>query len=187
MTQSLSSPSRQGDLPIVRAAKSPDAVQIAEIYGYHVREGRASFELTPPDRTEIAGRIEAVQSAGLPYLVADGGDELLGFAYAGPYRLRPAYRFVVEDSVYVTAEAQGRGLGRILLQAVIDEATAAGRRQMIAVIGDSANAASIRLHRTLGFTEIGRLRSVGWKHDLWLDSVFMQRALGPGDSRPPDR
>lgn len=163
-----------------------DALLIAELYGHHVREGRASFELTPPGPAEIAQRIADVQSTGLPYLVVLEDSRLLGFAYASAYRPRPAYRFAVEDSVYLDPEAQGRGWGRKLLQAVIDGATAAGRRQMIAVIGDSANSASIGLHRALGFTHAGQLRSVGWKHDLWLDTVFMQRSLGPGDNRPPD-
>ena len=172
--------------PLLRSATQNDAVHIAELYGQHVREGRATFELTPPDPAEIARRIADVQAAGLPYLVMMEDTRLLGFAYASAYRPRPAYRFAVEDSIYLLPEVQGRGLGRKLLQAIIEGATAAGRRQMIAVIGDSANSASIGLHHALGFTHAGQLRSVGWKHDLWLDTVFMQRALGPGDSRPPD-
>lgn len=170
---------------LVRTATPADALAISELYGWHVREGRASFELIPPTETEMARRIEAVQSAGLPYLIAQQEGRFLGFAYASPYRPRPAYRFAVEDSVYVAADAQGKGVGRALLHAVIEQATLAGRRQMIAVIGDSANAASIQLHRSLGFEQAGHLRSVGWKHDVWLDTLFMQRALGAGDRSAP--
>jgi phosphinothricin acetyltransferase len=173
----------------LRPARSADAAAIAALYGHHVRTGRASFELTAPDAAELARRIAAVQEAGLPYLVAEletpEGAVLAGFAYAGPYRPRPAYRFTVEDSVYVDPACQGRGIGRSLLSAVIDAATAAGRRQMIAVIGDSANHGSIGLHRALGFAQVGCLTGVGWKHETWLDTVFMQRALGIGADSPP--
>lgn len=169
----------------LRRATAGDAAAIATLYALHVRTGRASFELTPPDAAEIAGRIATVQAAGLPYLVAERDGRLAGFAYAGPYRPRPAYRFTVEDSVYVDPALQGRGIGRALLSAVIAAATAAGRRQMVAVIGDSANAGSIALHRALGFELVGCLQGVGWKHETWLDTIFMQRPLGPGSTAPP--
>ena len=187
MPEPQPTPSSSNGSPfLLRDADAADAIAIAELYGWHVREGRGSFELTPPTAAEVARRIEAVRSDGLPYLVAEYDGRFLGFAYASSYRPRPAYRFAVEDSVYVAAEVQGKGLGRTLLRAVIDQATLAGRRQMIAVIGDSANAASIRLHRGLGFQEAGHLRSVGWKHGLWLDTLFMQRALGDGDESAPE-
>ncbi len=169
----------------LRPATADDAAAITRLYAQHVRTGRASFELQPPAAAEIAGRIAAVQADGLPYLVAERDGRLAGFAYAGPYRPRPAYRFTVEDSVYVDPALQGRGIGRALLSAVIAAATAAGRRQMVAVIGDSANAGSIALHRVLGFEPAGCLRAVGWKHETWLDTVFMQRPLGPGSAEPP--
>ena len=119
------------------------------------------------------------------YLIAEEDGRLLGYSYAGPYRTRPAYRSTVENSVYVDEAAQGQGVGRALLSALIEAAAERGFRQMVAVIGDSANRASIRLHESCGFTHVGTLRSVGWKHGRWLDSVLMQRALGPGDSTPP--
>lgn len=171
--------------PPLRPAGPADAASVAALYGHHVATGRASFELAPPDTDEIARRIAAVQEAGLPYLIAEAEGRVVGFAYAALYRPRPAYRFTVEDSVYVAPEAAGRGLGRALLQGVIAAATAAGKRQMVAVIGDSANAASIGLHRALGFELVGVLKGVGWKHDTWLDTVFMQRALGPGRGQAP--
>lgn len=170
----------------LRPATEADAEAVAALYGRFVLSGRASFELEPPAAEEIARRIAAVRADGLPYLLAcDADDTLCGFAYAGPYRPRPAYRHTVEDSVYVAPAAQGRGIGRALLERVVAEATAAGRRQMVAVIGDSANAGSIALHAALGFRVVGTLTNVGWKHGQWVDSVLMQRALGAGDAEPP--
>jgi phosphinothricin acetyltransferase len=165
----------------LRGADAADAGAIAEIYAHHVRKGTATFELEPPDASEIERRRREVTSRGLPYLVAVSADEVIAYAYAAPYRPRPAYRFTVEDSIYVRADAAGRGIGRALLARLIDEAERAGARQMVAVIGDAGNAASIRLHAALGFEHIGVLKSVGNKFERWLDVVLMQRALGPGD------
>jgi len=172
---------------LVRDATDDDVPAIASIYAHHVRHGTASFEVDPPDAAEIAKRRAGVLAHGLPYLVATRGAEIVGYAYAGVYRPRPAYRFTVEDSIYVAPHAQRSGIGRALLPVLIDRCTRAGRRQMIAVIGDSANAGSIGLHRAFGFADAGVFRSVGYKFGRWLDSVLMQRALGDGDATPPDR
>jgi L-amino acid N-acyltransferase YncA len=171
---------------LLRPCEPGDVPQITAIYAHAVRHGRASFELEPPDRTEMERRRDALVGAGYPYLVAEVGRAVLGYAYAGAYRPRPAYSGTVENSVYVAAAHQGRGLGRLLLARLIEEAERRGLRQMVAVIGDSANLASIRLHESLGFTHVGTLRSVGWKHERWLDTVLMQRALGIGDGAPPE-
>jgi len=166
-------PSTPGDIPAITA-----------IYGREVREGRSSFELDAPDETEMTARRERLVSAGYPYLVATVRGEVAGYAYAGAYRPRPAYAGTVENSIYVHRDFHGRGIGRLLLRRLIAEAEAGGFRQMVAVIGDSANRASIALHASQGFESVGTLRSVGWKHGVWLDSVLMQRPLGPGDTAP---
>jgi len=169
-------------------AAGPGHVAALEaIYGHWVRHGLASFEEVPPDAEEIDRRRQAVQAAGLPYLVALAGEDVIGFAYAGPYRARPGYRYSVEDSVYVAPEALSCGAGRALLAAIIAEAERLGYRQMVAVIGDSANAASIGLHEALGFHRVGTFTSIGFKLGRWVDSVLMQRALGRGDSELPGR
>jgi len=152
--------------------------RITEIYGYHVLHSPATFEEDPPGRDVMTNRRSAILSLGLPYLVAESEGTVAGYAYAGPYRPRPAYRFTVEDSVYVDPEHAGHGCGRALLAALIERCEQGPWRQMIAVIGDSANAASIRLHERLGFRSVGTLLSVGFKFDRWLDTVLMQRALG---------
>lgn len=161
-----------------------DLPTIQAIYAHAVINGTASFELDPPDLAEMTRRFEALTTGGFPYLVAHEGDRVLGYAYAGAYRARPAYRGTLEDSVYIAPEAKGRGLGKALLTALITEAEARGFRQMIAVIGGSGHMASIKLHEALGFEHIGALKNVGYKHDQWLDTVFMQRALGEGDTTP---
>ena len=171
----------------LRAAGADDIATITAIYAYHVRTGTASFELEAPDEAEMLRRWRDVTERGLPYLVAVSGGEVIGYAYSGPYRPRPAYRFTVEDSIYVRTDAQGRGVGRALLAALIEESTRAGARQMIAVIGDAANVASIRLHAELGFRHVGVLSSVGNKFARWLDVVLMQRALGSGDGEAAPR
>jgi phosphinothricin acetyltransferase len=158
---------------------------ITAIYAEAVLHGSASWELEPPDATEIARRMADVQARGFPYLVALAGDEVVGYAYASAYRPRPGYRFTVEDSVYVAPSWQGHGIGRRLLATLIDATARLGYRQMVAVIGDSGNVASIALHAKLGFTHAGLLRSVGFKHGRWLDGVLMQRALGEGDATLP--
>jgi phosphinothricin acetyltransferase len=170
---------------VIRATTPADLPAITAIYAEAVRFGTASFELNPPDRTEMAARMQTLAAGGFPYLVAVSGGELLGYAYAGPYRLRPAYRFAVEDSIYVAPNARGLGVGRQLLAALIAASEQRGFRQMLAVIGDSANTASITLHRGAGFHMVGAFTDVGYKFGRWLDSVMMQRALGEGASSPP--
>lgn len=173
-----------GDITI-REAGEADLAAIQAIYAHHVRTGLASFEEVAPDIDEIARRRAAVRERGLPYIVAVAGGEVLGFAYAGPYRPRSAYRFAAEDSVYVSPSAQRRGVGRRLLEALIRRCEGAGIRQIVAVIGDSANRPSIELHRQLGFREAGRLDAIGFKFGRWVDSVIMQRALGEGSTSTP--
>jgi phosphinothricin acetyltransferase len=170
----------------VRDSVEIDLDAIAAIYAHHVMHGLGSFEETPPGREELARRRAEVLGRGLPYLVAaEGAGRVLGYAYAGPYRTRSAYRHSVESSVYVAPDAARRGVGRKLLAALIARCEAAGFRQMIAVIGDSGNAGSIGLHQALGFRRVGTLEAIGWKHGRWVDSVLMQRALGSGDDSPP--
>ncbi len=187
-------PARGGPKPsvTVRPARSGDLPRIQEIYAHHVLNGVASFEETPPDLDEMIRRYEAVRARGLPYLVAeaapeDGAPHVLGYAYAGPYRTRPAYRFTVENSVYVAPGLEGQGVGRRLLEELIEGCTALGLRQMIAVIGDSGHLPSIAFHESLGFTRIGLLRSIGFKFGRWVDSVILQRPLGTGDETSPDQ
>lgn len=169
----------------LRAALPHDMPAIADIYAHAVLHGTASFEIEPPDAAEITRRQERLLGGGYPCLVAAHGPEVVGFAYAGPYRARAAYAHTVESSVYVRPDRQRRGVGLVLLQGLVQEAQLRGFRQMVAVIGDSGNLGSIRLHERVGFTHAGTLRAVGWKHARWLDTVLMQRALGPGaNSRP---
>lgn len=169
----------------LRTCVPSDIREITEIYAHAVLHGTASFELRAPDSEEMARRQQDLLSGGYPYFVAVSGREVLGYAYAGPYRTRPAYRHTVEDSVYVRPDAQRRGIGLALLQRLVQEAESRGFRQMVAVIGDSANRGSIRLHECVGFAHIGVLHSVGWKHGRWLDSVLMQRTLGLGATAEP--
>jgi L-amino acid N-acyltransferase YncA len=171
--------------PVVRPAGPADFSSIQTIYAHHVLYGSASFEEVPPDTDEIARRHADIVARDLPYLVADIGSEVAGYAYLTPYRPRSAYRFTVEDSVYVAPGHHGRGIGRALLAELLRIGTALGKRQVIAVIGDSENRASIALHERQGFVHAGLFRSVGFKHGRWLDSVLMQRALGPGDATLP--
>jgi L-amino acid N-acyltransferase YncA len=170
---------------VIREVEARDIPAVTAIYGHHVLGGFGSFEETPPSVKDIAGRIASVQALGLPYLVADNGG-IVGFAYASSFRPRPGYRFTAEDSVYVSNEATGRGVGRALLQAVIDRCAHMGLRQLMAIIGDSDNTASIGLHQALGFTRIGVARNVGYKHGRWVDIVWMQRALRDGADSAPD-
>jgi L-amino acid N-acyltransferase YncA len=168
----------------LRAAAAEDLDAVTTIYAHHVRTGTATFEIDPPDTGEMERRWREITAQGLPYLVAVADGKVLGYAYAGPYRPRPAYRFTLEDSIYVHADARGRGIGRALLARLIDDAERAGARQMIAVIGDANNDPSIRLHAALGFDRVGLLSSVGNKFGRWLDVVLMQRGLGAGASAP---
>jgi phosphinothricin acetyltransferase len=169
----------------IRDATEADMAAAQRIYEPEVRSGYASFEEIPPDVTEMARRWREVLGLGLPYLVAERDGVILGYAYAGSYRARPAYRWTVEDSVYVSADSQGAGLGSALLAELIARCEAGPWRQMIAVIGDSRNAGSIALHARLGFRPVGTFENVGFKLGRWLDSVLMQRPLGEGAASPP--
>lgn len=170
---------------IVRASTEADIARCAEIYGHHVLHGTASFEVDPPDLAEMTKRRAAVLDLGLPYIVAEKAGRVLGYAYAGNWRPRPAYKFSVEDSIYIDHAAVGQGIGKALLPVLIERCAALGKRQMVAVIGDSAQTPSIRLHAGFGFEMTGTLKSIGFKFGRWLDSVIMQRPLGAGDTVPP--
>jgi L-amino acid N-acyltransferase YncA len=164
----------------IRPSRSEDLDSICAIYAWAVTQGTGTFELEAPDRAEIARRRDAVATGNWPWLVAEDAGQVLGYAYASPFRPRPAYRFCVEDSIYLRPDMHGRGIGRWLLGELIARCEAAGARQMLAVIGDSANQGSIGLHHALGFRQCGLLEAVGWKFDRWLDVVVMQRPLGAG-------
>ena len=172
--------------PTLRAATISDLPAITRIYAHAVKHGTASFEIEPPDEAEMTRRYWSLMDGGYPYLVAELDGAVAGYAYAGPYRTRLAYHWSVEDSIYIDPAAQRRGLGRILLDRLIEESTARGFRQMIAVIGDSAQVASIKLHRAADFRLVGSIENVGYKFGRWLDSVIMQRALGPGATVAPE-
>lgn len=174
---------------IIRDGRADDIPVITTIYADAVRHGTASWELEPPSPGEMLRRFESLVADGYPYLVAIRGEDILGYAYAGAYRPRPAYRSTVEDSIYLARQAQRMGLGRALLAALIAACEARGFRQMIAVIGDGtgASAASRRLHEQAGFHLVGVARSVGYKHGRWLDQMLMQKDLGEGDRTPPSR
>lgn len=169
----------------MRPAAAGDLPAIHSIYAHHVLHGLATFEEEPPSVEELARRWHDVTARGLPYLVAELDGKVAGFGYCAPYRLRSAYRYALEDSVYVRHDMTGRGAGRRLLEELIRRCAGLGYRQIVAVIGDSANAASIGVHAACGFLRVGTLRSVGFKLGRWVDSVFMQRPLGPGDSSRP--
>ena len=175
-----------GDGLIIRPSCDEDLPTIAAIYAHHVLNGLASFEEVPPEIEEIARRRGDIVARGLPYLVAEADGKVLGYCYAGPFRPRVAYRYTLEDSIYIDPAAVGRGIGRVLLTAVLARSEELGYRQMVAVIGGRETVASIRLHAALGFTEVGVLTGVGFKFGRWVDSVLMQRPLGPGSSMPPD-
>jgi L-amino acid N-acyltransferase YncA len=170
---------------ILRPALATDMPAITAIYGHWVTHGLASFEYEPPDTAEMARRHAAILAAAYPYLVAEAQGRVIGYAYASAYRTRPAYRFAVEDSIYVAPDAQRGGTARALLAGLIDACTAQGFRLMVAVIGDSANAPSIGLHAAMGFAHAGLLPGIGWKHGRWVDSVLMTRALGAGSTAAP--
>ena len=171
---------------IVRPSVEADAPALAAIYGHYVREGFGTFEEVPPTSAAMAERRAAVIDSGLPYLVAEREGGVIGYAYASIFRPRTGYRYTVEDSVYVAPGAEGQGVGRMLLAAVLAACETKGLRQVIAVIGDSENTASIALHHSLGFTPCGVVRSVGFKHGRWVDTVWMQKALNGGDETRPD-
>ncbi len=169
----------------IRPATPADIPAITRIYAHSVRTGTASFELEPPDEDEMMRRMRALIDGGFPYVAAEIGGTLVGYAYAGAYRTRPAYRFTVEDSIYIDPGAQRRGVGRALLDRLIAESTSRGFRLMVAVIGDSQQTPSIELHRAAGFEMVGTFMNIGFKFDRWLDSVLMQRALGDGATTKP--
>lgn len=170
---------------IIRDVVPTDIPAISAIYAAEVRDHVNTYEYDVPDQAEMQRRRQGIVEAGYPYLVAEAGGQLLGYAYASSYRARAGYRFTVENSVYVTAERQGHGVGAALLERLIAECAARGYRQMIAVIGEPTNTASIRLHEKFGFQLIGVFRGIAWKHGRWLDTVQMQRALGNGEREAP--
>jgi L-amino acid N-acyltransferase YncA len=169
----------------IRTATSGDIAAITRIYAHAVEHGTASFELEPPDLAEMARRQNALLALNFPYIAAELTGAVVGYAYAGPYRDRRAYDWCVEDSLYIAPELHRKGIGRLLLTRLVAESEARGFRQMIAVIGDSANTASVAVHAAVGFRLIGNFQSIGFKHGRWLDTVLMQRALGSGDALPP--
>jgi L-amino acid N-acyltransferase YncA len=171
---------------LIRPSRDGDIAAIAAIYGHHVLHGVASFEEVPPSEAEMARRRGELVARGFPYFVAERDGKIVGYCYAGPYRARIGYRFSVEDSIYIDAGEVGRGVGRALLSRVIERSAELGYRQMIAVIGGSETLPSINLHKALGFTPIGVFTGIGFKFERWVDSVYMQRALGPGNTAPPD-
>jgi L-amino acid N-acyltransferase YncA len=170
---------------LVRPSTPDDLPAITAIYGHAVLHGTGTFELEPPTQQDMAQRRENVLAGGWPWLVAESDGEVLGYAYAQPFRPRRAYRYCLEDSIYLAEAARGRGIGTLLLAELISTCEARGARQMLAVIGDSGNGGSIGVHSRLGFEHSGVLKNAGWKFDRWLDVVMMQRELGPGASSDP--
>ena len=172
-------------MTLIRSSQPNDIPAITAIYSHHVLHGTGTFELEPPSASEMASRRADVLAKGLPHLVATQGERVLGFAYCNWFKPRPAYRFSAEDSIYLDPNAQGLGLGRALLAELAVRAEQAGVRKLIAVIGDSANAVSIGVHRSVGFSQVGILKSCGWKFDQWRDVVMMDKFLGLGNTRAP--
>ena len=173
-------------MPNIHPSTDSAIAAITAIYQHHVLHGTGTFEIDPPSETDMAGRRADVLARGLPWLVAEKDGKVLGFAYANWFKPRPAYRFSAEDSIYMAEEARGMGLGKKLLTELAVQAEASGVRKLLAVIGDSANAGSIGVHRALGFTEVGVMRSVGWKFGAWRDIVLMEKTLGAGDTTSPE-
>lgn len=172
-------------MTILRPSQEPDLPAITAIYGHHVLHGSGTFETEPPTLADMRARRAEVLARHLPFLVAEEGGHIVGFAYCNWFKPRPAYRFSAEDSIYLAPDAHRRGLGRALLAELAAQAQAAGVRKLIAVIGDSANAGSIGVHRSVGFEQVGVLKSCGWKFERWLDVVLMEKTLGAGSSLPP--
>jgi len=170
---------------LIRPSTFTDLPAITAVYAWNVMNGTGTFELEAPDLTQMTRRREDVLRKGLPWLVAECEDQVLGYAYANHFRPRKAYRFCLEDSIYLSKDAQGRGVGKMLLTELMSQCEARGARQMLAVIGDSSNTGSIGVHRTLGFEQTGFIKSAGWKFGRWLDVVMMQRGLGLSDSTAP--
>jgi phosphinothricin acetyltransferase len=179
----MSIPDRQ---TVVRACEESDMRAVTEIYRHHVLHSPATFELVPPTLDEMLARYRAIREGGYIYLVAEQGGEIVGYAYVSAYRSRPAYRFTVENSVYIRPGLERRGLGQLLLQSLLQECEKTPFRQVIAVIGDTANAASIELHRRLGFVLTGTFQAVGFKFGRWVDTVLMQKEIGEGARTKPE-
>lgn len=173
-------------MPLIRPSTEHDLPAITRVYAHHVLHGTGTFETTPPTLEEMTARRADVLSKGLPWLVVEEAGEVLGYAYGNWFKPRPAYRFSVEDSIYLAPEAAGQGLGRALLAELLATLERSGIRKVMAVIGDSANAGSIGVHTALGFEQVGVVPSCGWKFGRWLDIVMMQRAIGEGDRTPPE-
>lgn len=173
------------DCLLLRPSAERDVAAIAAIYAWSVEHGSGTFELEAPSPEEVARRRNDVVGKRLPWLVAERGERVLGFAYANHFRPRPAYRFALEDSIYLAPDASGHGIGRLLLAELIARSEALGARQMFALVGGCDNLASIGVHRALGFTQVGVMRAAGWKFDRWLDVVILQRSLGLGDTAAP--
>jgi L-amino acid N-acyltransferase YncA len=170
---------------LLRPSQAADIPAITALYAHHVLHGTGTFELEPPDEADMARRHADVTGKGLPWLVAQDASGVIGYAYANHFRPRRAYRFCLEDSIYLAPSAQGRGVGRLLLAELMARCEALGARQMLAVIGDAANAGSIGVHRSLGFEHTGVLKASGWKFGRWLDVILMQKALGTGAATDP--
>lgn len=173
-------------MPNIRPSREEDIPAITAIYRHHVLHGTGTFETTPPSEADMGARRADVLSKGLPYLVSEDSGKVIGFAYCTWFKPRPAYRFSAEDSIYMAADVGGKGHGRSLLEALVAQAQAVGIRKLIAVIGDSANAGSVGVHRAVGFGPVGVLKSCGWKFGKWLDVVLMEKALGQGDTTPAE-
>jgi len=172
-------------MPTIRPSTDADVPAFTAIYTHHVLHGTGTFEIEPPSQADMASRRADVLSKGLPYLVMEDQGRVLGIAYCNWFKPRPAYRFSAEDSIYMAPDAVGSGYGRALLAELAGQAARIGVRKLIAVIGDSGNAGSVGVHRSVGFTPVGVLKSCGWKFDRWLDVVLMEKMLGSGDSTPP--
>jgi len=187
LTQTNANPSTgPSAAPLLRDATEADLPAIQAIYANHVLHGVASFEETPPSVDDLRGRLASVLSHGLPYMVAEVNGKIAGYCYATPYRPRAAYRNTIEDSIYMDDAFRGRGIGRVLLEALIARCETGPWRQMVAVIADGGSGGSLSLHRALGFELVGTLKAVGFKHGRWLDTTLMQRTLGVGDGASPD-
>ena len=171
-------------MTMIRPSRDEDIAAITAIYAHHVLNGTSAFEIDPPSVADMTSRRADVLSKGLPYIVAEEAGQVIGYAYCTWFKPRPAYRFSAEDSIYLAPGVHGKGIGRALLAELAAQAERVGIRKLIAVIGDSSNAGSIGVHRSLGFEHVGILKSCGWKFDQWLDVVLMEKALGPGDSTP---
>jgi len=170
----------------IRASRDEDVPAVCAIYAHHVLHGTGSFETDPPTPADMAARRADVLSKNLPYIVAEQDGKILGFAYCNWFKPRPAYRFSAEDSIYIADEARGQGLGALLLKELEAQAEAAGVRKLIAVIGDSANAGSVGVHRKQGFSHVGVIKDCGWKFGEWRDIVLMEKVIGAGSSTRPE-